>query len=99
MRSGPKKRARRRAVPRIKLERLLFLVVFLYRLDAAIVSGLGFSVFHGFLGFGGFLGASFGALFFFLVEDLLAAQQFEKSLVGAVTLVPVGADDAGVSAL
>ena len=51
--------------------------------------GLGLRVFHGLLGFGGFLGASFGALFLLLVEDLLAAQQFEERLVGAVALIPV----------
>src|ERR1017187_579181 len=80
-------------------KRLLFLIFVLHRFDAAIVLGLRLRVFHGFLGFGGFLGTSFGALFLLLVEDLLAAQQLEESLVGAVALIPVRADDARVAAV
>src|SRR5579864_5742708 len=77
--------------------RLFFLVFFFRRLDTAVVGGLGFGLFHGFLGLSDFLGADFGALLLFLVENLLAAEKLEEGLVGAIALVPAGADDAGVS--
>src|SRR5215472_5202032 len=48
----------------------------------------GFGFFHGFLGFRGALGASFGALLALLVEGFLAAQQFDEGLVGAVAFLP-----------
>src|ERR1700680_70342 len=79
--------------------KLLFLVFVLCRLDATIMSRLRLCFFHRLLGFGSLLGASFGTLFFLFVENLLAAQQFEESLVGAVALVPVSANDARVPAL
>src|SRR5271165_6714062 len=66
----------------MKFERLLLAIFFLDRLDATIVRCLGFGLFHGFLGFGGTLGAGFGALLALFVENLLAAEQFEKCLVG-----------------
>src|SRR6202041_487927 len=78
---------------------LLFVVLVLDRLHAALVLRLRFGFFHGFLGFGDFLGAGFGALFFLFVEDLLAAEEFEESLVGSVAFVPVSADDARVAAV
>src|SRR5579872_1701793 len=87
--------------PSQKQEQLFFLV-FLFafgRCGLALSLRLRLRLFHGFLGFGGFLGAGFGALFLLLVEDFLAAQQLEESLVGAVALVPVGTDDAGVAAV
>src|SRR5579862_1778491 len=79
--------------------RLLFLVFafggcgFLFRL------GLRFGLFHRFLGFGGLLGAGFGTLLALFVQNLLAAQQLEEGLVGAVALIPGGADDACVFAV
>src|SRR5271169_5105530 len=96
------KKARPVAAPFAKTQaKLLFLVVLfaLGRRSLALNLSLRFRLFHGFLGFGSLLGASFGTLLFLLVEDLLAAQQFEKSLVGAVTLIPVSADDARVPAI
>src|ERR1700722_11912841 len=92
-----KRRGQGRA-PR-KQRELLFLVFVLDRLNAAIVLCLRLGVFHGLLGFGGLLGASFGALFFLFVENLFATQQFEESFVGAIALIPVGADDARIPAL
>ena len=90
-----KEKARPQAAPFAKHRKLFFLVFFfLHRLNSAIVLRLSLGVFHCLLGFGGFLGASFGALFLLLVENLLAPEQFQESLVGAVALVPVGADDA-----
>ena len=47
-----------------------------------------FGLFHGLLGFGGFLGAGFGAFLFLLVENLLAAEKFEEGAVSAISLVP-----------
>src|SRR6201997_612774 len=93
-----KRRGRSRAFA-TKLTPLFFLIFFFCRLDAAILGSLRFGLFHGFLGFGSLFGAGFGTPFLLLVEDLLAAQQLEKSLVSAVTLVPVSADDASVSTL
>src|SRR5690242_18776718 len=79
---------------------LLFLIVSaLGWCGLALSLSLGFGLFHGFLSLSGLFGAGFGTLFALFVEDLLAAQQFEKSLVGAVAFVPGGADDAGVSAV
>ena len=69
-------------------ENLLFLIFVLGRFHATVMGSLGLGLFHGLLGFGGFFGANFGALFLFLVENLLAAEQFQESLVGAITLVP-----------
>jgi hypothetical protein len=68
-----KRKARPEGRALYETTKLLFLIFFLYRLDTAIVRGLRFRVFHSLLGFGGFLGASFGTLFLLLVEDLLAA--------------------------
>src|SRR5256885_2035462 len=78
--------------------RLFLLVATLGRCSLALNLSLGLSFFHGLLGFGGALGTGLGALFLLLVENFLAAEQFEKSLVGAITLIPMGADDPGVSA-
>src|ERR1700689_2801441 len=77
---------------------LLVFGFFLHRFHAAIVLRLGFGIFHRLLGFGNFLGAGFGALLFFLVENFFAAQQFEERFVGTVALVPAGVDDARVTA-
>src|SRR6516225_7751543 len=80
--------------------KLLFLVGALGWLRrCAFGLGLRFGLFHRLLGFGSLLGTGFGALFALLVENLLAAQQFEECLVGAVTLIPGRTDDAGVSAV
>src|SRR5712671_699462 len=46
-----------------------------------------------------FLGADFGALLALFVQHLFAAQQFEESFVGAVALIPSGADNARVAAV
>src|SRR5438270_12487425 len=81
--------------------KLLF-VIFPFALGCcgfALNLSLRFRFFHGFLGFGGFFGAGFGALLALLVQNLLAAEQLEESLVSAVTLIPVSADNAGVSAV
>ena len=61
--------------------------------------GLRLRVFHGLLGFGSLLGTGLSALFFLLVENFLASQQFEESLVRAVTLIPASANDARIPAL
>ena len=58
-----------------------------------------FRFFHCLLGFGGLLGASFGSLFALLVENLLASEQLEESLVGTIALLPCGANDARISAV
>ena len=60
---------------------------------------LRFGLFHGLLGFGNFLGASLGTLLALFVENFLAPKQFEESLVRAVTLIPVSADNACITAL
>src|SRR5689334_10698006 len=78
--------------------KLLFLLFFGLGSGFALSLGLCLGLFHGFLGFGDLLGSRFGALFFFLVENLLAAEEFKEGLVGAVALVPVRADDARVAA-
>src|SRR5579859_3876272 len=81
-------------------EAKLFLLIFFLRgFDAAVVRGLGLGFFHGFLSFGGLLSPDFSALLALFIQNLLAAQQFEKSLVCAVPFIPGGADDAGVSAV
>src|SRR5580700_173106 len=94
------KKARRKAVPVTNRKELLFLiVVFAFgRCGFALSLSLRLRLFHSLLGFGGFFGADFGAFFFLLVENFLAAQQFEECLIGAVALVPVSADDARVPA-
>src|SRR5580658_6452461 len=94
-----KKRRSPKAAPFTKHKQLLLLVAALSWCRFAFNLSLRLGLFHGFLGFGGFLGTGFGAFFFLLVEDLLAAQQLEEGLVGAVALVPVGADDARVAPL
>src|SRR5579864_9510779 len=58
---------------------------------------LGFGFFHRLLGFFGFFGAGFGALLALFVEDLLAAEQLDESLIGAIALLPSAANDAGVA--
>src|SRR5215471_12965159 len=78
---------------------LLFLLAFVGRRRFFLRLSLRFRLFHRLLGFGGFFGASLGALFLLLIENLLAAKKFQESLVGAVALVPHGADDARVSAV
>src|SRR5512143_2120711 len=62
-------------------------------------AGLRFGFFHRLAGFFGALGANFGALLAFLVEYLLAAEQFDEGLLGAVALLPSGADDAEIAAV
>ncbi len=81
--------------------KLLFLAFgfFLDRLNAAIMLCLRFGIFHRLLGFGVFLGAGFGALLALFVQHFFAAQQFEESFVGAVALIPSGADEARVAAV
>src|SRR5579872_2062242 len=97
---GKKKRhGRSRALVTRCRGRLFLLVVFLYRLHSAIVHSLRFRLFHRLLGFSGLLGTSFGALFALLIKYLFTAKQFEKCLVGAVALIPRGADNAGISAV
>src|SRR5438270_7123021 len=92
LRSRNEKEAWQRAMPLLALGWKLFFVAFFFHgLDAAIVCGLRFRLFERFLGFGGFLGASFGAFFALLVQNLLAAEQFQKGLVGAIALIPRGA--------
>src|SRR5437588_5851564 len=78
---------------------LFLFVFFLCWFDAAILCSLGFGLFHRLLGLSGLLGAGFGAFLALFVEDLLDAEQFEESLVGAIALVPSRADDARVSAI
>src|SRR5258706_7543671 len=93
-----KKKGTAFAVPFETKSGLLFLVFFfLDRLDAAIVLGLRFGLFHRLLGLGDFLGADFGALLAFFVQHFFAAQQFEESFVGAIALIPSGANDARVA--
>src|SRR5258706_1412030 len=95
-----KKKGTAFAVPFETKSGLLFLIFFfLDRLDAAIVLGLRFGLFHRLLGLGDFLGADFGALFAFFVQHFFAAQQLEESLIGAVALVPSRADDARVASI
>src|SRR4051812_10381349 len=79
--------------------RLLFVVVFLGRLHAAILRSLRLGLFHRLLGFCRLFGASFSTLLAFFVEDLLAAEKLEERLIGSVALVPGGTDDARVSAV
>src|SRR5689334_6259758 len=99
VRVGEKQRAQPKAAPLERNCKLIFIVVFFRRFNAAIVRCLCLSLFHRLFGFSSLLGASFGAFFFLFVEDLLATQQFQESLVGAVALVPSSADDAGVAAV
>src|SRR5208282_4298218 len=88
-----------RASVNFQCEELFLLLGFLFdRFHAAVMLRLRFGVFHGLLGFGGLLGAGLGALLALLVENFFAAEQFEERLVGAVAFVPVGTDDARVSA-
>src|SRR5277367_4479680 len=96
---GKRKRRSPQAAPFEKPKQLFFLVVAFGRSGFALSLSLRFRFFHGLFSFGGLLGAGFGAFLFLLVEDFLAAQQFEECLVGAVAFIPTGADDARVSAL
>src|ERR1700724_2814151 len=93
---------KRRSLSRVfvtNVSELFFLVVFLCCLDTTVVLGLCFGLFHGLLGFRGLLGAGFGALLALFVEHLLAAQQLDEGLIGAVTFVPAGANNAQISAV
>src|ERR1700674_4657615 len=86
-----------RTWPRLRKTRsLLFLVFVLGRFDAAVMRGLCLRLFHGLFGLFGLLGADCGTFLAFFVENLLAAQQFEESLVGAVPFIPVSTNDARV---
>src|SRR5207245_11651297 len=58
-----------------------------------------FGFFHGLLGFFRLLGTGFGTLLTLFFLQLLAAQQLDESLVGAVTFLPSATDDASVSAV
>jgi hypothetical protein len=60
---------------------------FLGRFHATVVPGLRFGVFHGFFGFGDFLGAGFGTPLAFFVGAPFAAQQFKECLVVAIALI------------
>ena len=54
---------------------------------------LGFGFFHSLLGFSRALGPSFRAFLTLLVDHLLAAQQFDEGLVGAIAFIPPGANN------
>src|SRR5947207_560261 len=73
-------------------ERLLLFLAFLF-------SGLFPRFFHLFLGSFHLLGARFRTLGTLLLNELLAAQQFDERLLPAVTLTEAGAHDAEVSAV
>src|SRR5437660_296097 len=95
-----KKKARRKPCLWRTKSALLFLTFFfLARLDTALLLRLRLGLFHRLLGLGDFFGAGFGTLFALFIQHLFAAQQFEEGFVGAVTLVPAGADNARVSAI
>src|SRR5690349_16487656 len=69
------------------------------RCFAALCTGLSVRFFHRLASFFGTLGAGFGALLAFLVDDLLRAEQFDVHLHGAIALLPSFVDDAQVSAI
>src|SRR5215469_3794332 len=79
------------------VKKLFFLLVALGWSSRAFSPRLRFRLFHRLLGFGGLFGASFRTLFALFVENLLASEQFEESLVRAVALVPCCTDDARVA--
>ena len=85
----------------LEFESLLLFFLLLAGLATITLRGLrlGFGFFHGFLGLGYSLGAGFGAFFALLVEHLLAAQQFDECLFGAIALLPCRADDAQIAAI
>src|SRR5690348_10775637 len=86
---------------RALLTRNYFFFVFLVLgwLNSAILRSLGLSFFHRLLGFRRLLGASFSTFLPLLVKHLFAAEEFEECLVGAISLVPRGANDARVAAI
>src|SRR5438128_2034180 len=61
--------------------------------SAALGLRLGFGFFHSLLGFSRALGPSFRAFLTLLVDHLLAAQQFDEGLVGAIAFIPPGANN------
>src|SRR6185312_16883313 len=75
-----------------RLFRLLFLG-FAFTGGFGVGLLLGFGFFHRLASLFGLLGAGFGTLLALLVEHLLAAEQFDERLVGAVALLPRRADD------
>src|SRR5438552_1950777 len=82
----PPQETRRAGAP--ALHKLLFLF-FAFRRNASgfgVGLLLGFGFFHCLARLFGFLGASFGALLALLVEDLLAAEEFDECLLGAIAL-------------
>src|ERR1700732_4593889 len=83
-----------------RLARILLDFIFAFGAWGGVFDSLlGFGFFHGFLGFGGALGAGFAALLALLVEHLFAAQEFDEGVVGAVAFAPSGTDDAEVAAV
>src|SRR5271170_7895824 len=86
--------------------RNLLLLVAALSLTLSFVSGhialslrFGIGVFHRLAVFLGAFGTDFGPLLPLLVEHLLAAQQFDERLFGAVALSPRRTNDAQISAL
>src|ERR1700746_2760197 len=97
-----KRKARQSAVPGmvVKQRELLFLFPTGGGVcRSAFRLSLRFGLFESLLRFGGLLGASFRTLFVLLVENLLSAEQLQKSLIGAVALLPHRATDPCVSAV
>src|ERR1700746_2738862 len=95
-----KRKARQSAVPGmvVKQRELLFLFPPVGGVcRSALRLSLRFGLFESLLRFGGLLGASFRTLFYLLVENLLAAEQLQKSLIGAVALVTHLAADTCIS--
>src|SRR6185437_16857039 len=69
------------------------------RFAAAFGLLLRLRLFHSLLGFGGTLGADFGALLAVFFDHPLCSQQFDERLFGAITLLPAGAHDPQIAAL
>src|SRR6476659_9764290 len=83
------KKARDETPGPVQRLRMLFLVFFLGLGFHGGFSGLpGFGFFHGLASFFGLFGARLSAFLALFIEYLLAAEQFEECLVGAVTLLP-----------
>src|SRR5438445_1217676 len=78
---------------------LLFALALSRGFAVALGLRLGFSLLHRLLGFFDTLGSSFGAFLALFFLQLLAAQQLDKRLLSAVTLLPTSAYDTQLSAV
>src|SRR6266851_259787 len=76
---------------------LLFSFCLRLSFHSRLISLRRFRLFHLFLGFLSLLGTGFSALLALFIQHLLTAQEFDEGLVGAIALLPSGADNARIA--